>query len=249
MPRTFDFTKTVKDQLANEAGNLCSMPGCQRPTSGGGFGNPIGEAAHIHASSPEGPRGNIHLAPEFLSSRENGIWVCRNCHGLIDNLQFLHKYPPDTLIKIKNSAIERATERVINPNDSRSIDESEYLHAVEFYNQAHRGAHGLNDGIAPSYSPGIFGFAGGAPHMDQELCTIIHDLANPRNLPAYRDRRLNELTQEITLLFRDANNRIITGNDIVKGEGTQYVDERRGIIRSISTKLTEYNEIINPRAN
>ena len=248
MPRTFDFTKTVRDKLANEAGNLCSMPECQRPTSGGSFGNPIGEAAHIYASSSDGPRGSIHLLPEFLSSRENGIWVCRNCHGLIDNPQLLHKYPPDTLLKIKNSAIERATERVINPKDTRSIDESEYLNAMGFYNQALRGMHGLNDGIAPSYSPGTFGFAGGAPHMDQELCAIIHDLANPRNLPAYRHRRLNELTQEITLLFRDANSRIITGNDIVKGEGTQYVDERRGIIRGISTKLAEYSEIINSRA-
>ncbi len=245
MPRTFDFTKTVKAQLANEAGNLCSMPDCQRPTSGGGFGNPIGEAAHIHASSPDGPRGNIDLPTEFLSSRENGIWVCCNCHGLIDNPQLLHKYPPDTLKKIKNSAIARATERVINPNVSRSIDESEYLNAVGFYNQALRGAHGLNDGIAPSYAPGTHGFAGGVPHMDQELCEIIHNLANPRNLPSYRNRKLNELTQEITSLFREANSRIITGNDIVKGAGTQYVDERRGIIRGIFTKLAEYTENIN----
>ncbi len=207
--------------------------------------DPLGEAAHIHANSPAGPRGDPDLSDEYISSRENGIWVCCNCHTIFDHPAFRHKYPPSLLREIKKSAIERATQRVINQKGLQDgLNESEYLGAVEFYNNANKGAHGLTDGMSPSFATGTYGFAGGIPHEDPVLCAAIHCLANPINLPVFRNRQLNELSQEITSLFKAAHNRITTGDDIDKDTGTQYVTERQKIIKGIASRLGEYSLII-----
>jgi cellulose biosynthesis protein BcsQ len=61
----------------------------------------IGEAAHIEAASPGGPRYNCNMTESERSSSSNAIWLCRNCSKLIDS--DVEKYPVPLLKKWKNS--------------------------------------------------------------------------------------------------------------------------------------------------
>jgi len=84
-----DFPQKVKDILAKRAGFRCSNPRCRILTIGPQE-NPkkyisIGNAAHITAASPEGPRYDDNLTPEERISETNGIWLCQNCGKLVDS--------------------------------------------------------------------------------------------------------------------------------------------------------------------
>lgn len=103
------FNSKVKDTISKLAGGLCSFRGCLSPVYGGDGklesgsnvrkSSSLGEAAHIYSSKENGPRGHGGMPPEFISSSANGIWVCRNCHGLIDNSESL--YSDKTLFEMK----------------------------------------------------------------------------------------------------------------------------------------------------
>lgn len=43
-----------------------------------------GQAGHITAAAPGGPRYDKSLAPEERASARNGIWLCGGCHPLVD---------------------------------------------------------------------------------------------------------------------------------------------------------------------
>ena len=83
-----EFAASVVSVLARRAGFLCSNPSCRRPTSGAQRGAAgavnIGQAAHITAAAPGGPRYDPTLSPEERSGQENGIWLCASCATLID---------------------------------------------------------------------------------------------------------------------------------------------------------------------
>src|SRR5919201_1754391 len=83
-----DFSTATANVLARRAGFRCSNPGCQRPTSGAQLGGAgavsIGQAAHITAAAPGGPRYDASLTPAERSRQENGIWLCAACATLID---------------------------------------------------------------------------------------------------------------------------------------------------------------------
>jgi hypothetical protein len=44
----------------------------------------IGEAAHITAASPGGPRYDASLTSAERSGQENGVWLCASCAALVD---------------------------------------------------------------------------------------------------------------------------------------------------------------------
>ncbi len=83
-----DFPKGVREKVAARVGLRCSNPNCQRLTSGPSADPArainIGEAAHITAASPGGPRYDPSLSPEQRSSIDNAIWLCAACASLID---------------------------------------------------------------------------------------------------------------------------------------------------------------------
>jgi len=84
-----DFSESVKRVLANRAGHICSNPDCRRSTSGPSDrvtdrAVSVGDAAHITAAAPGGPRYDPSLAPEERRSAANGIWLCSLCARLID---------------------------------------------------------------------------------------------------------------------------------------------------------------------
>jgi hypothetical protein len=82
------FPKVVSDNLFKRVGGRCSNPRCGVVTSGPaedpGKSVNLGEAAHITAASPGGPRYDPSLIPAERASAENGIWLCKKCARLID---------------------------------------------------------------------------------------------------------------------------------------------------------------------
>ncbi len=88
-----EFPAKVKVLLAARVGFICSYPNCNQVTIGPKGNNEItvlGEAAHIYGAiksksksrtprpAPEG------YTEEKIKSLENGIWLCRHHHKLID---------------------------------------------------------------------------------------------------------------------------------------------------------------------
>lgn len=83
-----DFTQSTKEKLAHRAGYKCSKADCAIPTRGAdshdGTIN-LGEAAHITAASPGGPRYDPRLTSEQRRDHTNGIWLCGTHAKLVDS--------------------------------------------------------------------------------------------------------------------------------------------------------------------
>lgn len=84
-----DFSKKTVDTVAKRAGYRCSNPDCGVLTVGPNSTDSqvtlIGEAAHIIGARPNSKRYEIRLTDSARADITNAIWLCRNCHGLIDS--------------------------------------------------------------------------------------------------------------------------------------------------------------------
>jgi hypothetical protein len=101
-----EFPASVKRALADRVAWRCSFPACNALTVGPGHGDEtdtinLGEAAHIYAAAPNGPRPNPSMSAAELSSIENGIWLCRHHARLIDSDE--SSFAPDTLKQWKKA--------------------------------------------------------------------------------------------------------------------------------------------------
>ncbi|MFU4408176.1 hypothetical protein ACM73B_21230 [Pseudomonas aeruginosa] len=86
--RRFNFSAATVKEIAFQAQLFCSNPECCRFTTystSSGKARAIAEAAHINAASAGGPRPNALSTEEDLKSAANGIWLCKICHGKIDD--------------------------------------------------------------------------------------------------------------------------------------------------------------------
>jgi len=104
-----EFSNKTKETMAKRVAWRCSFPGCGRLTIGPGHKNShdvvnLGEAAHINAASPKGPRFDESMTSEERSSIVNGIWMCRHHARMIDS-DFLN-YSSSTLRQWKAIAEE-----------------------------------------------------------------------------------------------------------------------------------------------
>lgn len=83
-----DFTKKVKDTLAQRAAYVCSKPGCGELTIGPNAdpekSTCTGVAAHISAASSGGKRYVENLTSTERGGVQNGIWLCQTCAKIID---------------------------------------------------------------------------------------------------------------------------------------------------------------------
>ena len=95
-----NFTEATKHMLAEKAGFICSYPQCRVRTNEGlasaglSLYN-VGQAAHITAASPGGPRYDATLTSEERRDESNGIWLCYTHAKLIDSIPC--QYPADVL--------------------------------------------------------------------------------------------------------------------------------------------------------
>lgn len=113
-----EFSAKTKEQLAKTVGYLCSKPDCNEKTIGpkGNEGETqnLGEAAHIHAASKNGPRYNADMSDDERKSFSNGIWLCKKHAREIDvNIE---KFTVGLLQEWKEKAILKAKIRIENPN-------------------------------------------------------------------------------------------------------------------------------------
>lgn len=83
-----DFNKKTIDTLAKRAAYKCSNPDCRvvtvGPNSDTTKSTVIGEAAHIFGARPNSKRYCTRMTDAARAEITNAIWLCRNCHKLID---------------------------------------------------------------------------------------------------------------------------------------------------------------------
>ena len=83
-----DFNKKTIDILAKRAAYKCSNPDCRvntiGPNSDPEKATTIGEAAHIFGAREGSKRYDLSMTDSFRAEITNAIWLCRNCHKLID---------------------------------------------------------------------------------------------------------------------------------------------------------------------
>lgn len=83
-----DFNKKTVDTVAKRAGFICSNPDCRIKTVGPNTSPDkstiIGEAAHIYGARPNSKRYFPVMTDSARAEITNAIWLCRNCHKLID---------------------------------------------------------------------------------------------------------------------------------------------------------------------
>jgi hypothetical protein len=82
------FSSKTIDTLAKRSGFLCSNPECRVATVGPNTepdkATTIGEAAHIFGARPDAARYDALMNDAARAEITNGIWLCRNCHKLVD---------------------------------------------------------------------------------------------------------------------------------------------------------------------
>lgn len=112
--KRLEFTSKTKRILAERVGYKCSCPDCNVITVGPGEDQNkvilIGEAAHIIGAILDGedklsPRVDSSKTPRDIKSVENGIWLCRNHHKLVDSRT--SEYSVSVLRRWKKEAEEK----------------------------------------------------------------------------------------------------------------------------------------------
>jgi hypothetical protein len=127
--RIDDFTSKTKKLLAARVGHVCSHPNCRAPTSGPNLRNDkavsAGDAAHITAASPGGPRYDPSLSNEERRHHNNGIWLCVNHARIID--QDESRYTVELLRVWKADAENEANKRLANPQVRNGVTHTSIL--------------------------------------------------------------------------------------------------------------------------
>ena len=94
------YTEKTLKILFGLSGNQCAFPSCTNTLIESATSNSdslvTAHICHIHAISPDGPRGNPGLTPKELNSPENLILLCRHHHGIVDGQ---HETYPATLLR------------------------------------------------------------------------------------------------------------------------------------------------------
>lgn len=84
--------------LHTKSGNCCAMCGIILVDEANVC---IGENAHIYGEKPTAARYNPNLSSDFVNSEENLIFLCCNCHKIIDSNP--DQYSADTLLELKKN--------------------------------------------------------------------------------------------------------------------------------------------------
>ena len=83
------FKHAIVSKIAQRAGNHCSNPACNALTTGPAADPSasvnVGQAAHIYGANPGSARYDEKMQSAQRSDITNAIWLCGNCHKLIDS--------------------------------------------------------------------------------------------------------------------------------------------------------------------
>ncbi len=131
--RRLEFSSKTKRVLASRVGYRCSNPNCKvRSTIGPGDDSKsvvlLGEAAHIIGAIQDGedklsPRSDSSKKVPEIIGLDNGIWLCRNCHKLVDSKT--STYSIEILRTWKKDAEDRQA-KILEEQPSQFIEEYVY---------------------------------------------------------------------------------------------------------------------------
>ncbi|TSE06973.1 hypothetical protein [Aquimarina algiphila] len=127
-----DFNNKTISTLAKRAAYLCSNPDCRTQTVGPNEdpnkSTVIGEAAHIYGARPRSKRYVSIMTDVARANITNGVWLCRNCHKLIDT--DYQKFSSDILFawreeheKYISSELGNATDKIRQEQLSSQLSE------------------------------------------------------------------------------------------------------------------------------
>lgn len=123
-----DFSTKTKETLALRVAYHCSNPNCKKLTVGPNCdihkSTKTGEAAHIKAAAPGGPRYDSSMSPEERSDIRNGIWLCSSCADLIDKNP--DSYPIELLYSWKQQSEEKARQEQTSEQINSSVIKTKY---------------------------------------------------------------------------------------------------------------------------
>lgn len=113
------FSDDTIETLSKRAALLCSNPDCgvltSGPTEDKDSSINIGEAAHIYGRTSRAARYKPDLSISEIADITNGIWLCRNCHKLIDN--DAPRFPAELLFEWRRQHEQTILERIGRPGD------------------------------------------------------------------------------------------------------------------------------------
>ncbi|TWR25492.1 hypothetical protein FPZ42_12905 [Mucilaginibacter achroorhodeus] len=144
-----NFSQNLTRILAERVGYLCSNPRCRcftvGPNENRDKSTRIGEAAHITAASPGGPRYDNDLTREQRADIGNGIWLCSSCADLID--KDFDNYPTPLLKKWKSDAELEMYQKIKGSKDVGvvSVKGRPFLDADLRYNSSGRRSQGYSN--------------------------------------------------------------------------------------------------------
>lgn len=111
-----DFSKATVEVLWKRAAAMCSNPKCNAltvaPNNTQGAVN-IGSAAHIYGARPGAKRHRADLSTKQLSEITNGIWLCRNCHAIVDANE--SAYPAELLFSWRDQHERQLLDKLGKP--------------------------------------------------------------------------------------------------------------------------------------
>lgn len=124
-----DFNQRTIDILAKRASFKCSNPDCRASTVGPNSdptkSTLIGEAAHIRGARPQSKRYVSGMTDAARAEITNGIWLCRNCHKIIDTDDI--RYTTDLLFAWREKHEEFVLSELGNSSDRIQLDQRESL--------------------------------------------------------------------------------------------------------------------------
>lgn len=131
-----DFNKNTIDTLAKRASFKCSNPDCRVATIGPNAdpskSTLIGEAAHILGARQNSKRYVQHMTDVARAEITNGIWLCRNCHKLVDTDE--NRYTSDVLYSWREEHEKFVFSELGNKSDRIQFDrQNELLANFEGY--------------------------------------------------------------------------------------------------------------------
>lgn len=130
-----DFNKTTVETIGKRAAYVCSNPDCRVNTIGPNTiekkSIKIGEAAHIYGARIDAKRFNPDMTDAARAEITNAIWLCRNCHKIIDSDE--NKYTHNILFKWREIHEEYITSLLGSKTDKLIFDEQN-LKLKEFEN-------------------------------------------------------------------------------------------------------------------
>lgn len=127
-----DFSKNTVDTLAKRAAYKCSNPACRVNTIGPNStpekSTKIGEAGHIYGARIGSKRYNRDMTDSARAEITNSIWLCRNCHRLIDTDEV--KYSATVLFAWREkhegyiaSTLGNSTDQIIYEENTSILDD------------------------------------------------------------------------------------------------------------------------------